>query len=1670
MADVVEESANPASLEPSLAKAKPSVISNQDISHILTGIFGGLYSAEVIGRDMAASLDRSAGGPKPYHQRYVQKLRKLHEQYKQRMDEADVLERHVIEARARAAADQEVAESHDSTGGLIPAPARLRYCADSDLLRKHKLISPADYHVEPAPLTRAPRARATPHFMAETVAFSKRVSNSPVDGVYSDDTTPRQKPAAIAQSLSEQSLTTLSSEPEGRRRPQKPRSKSQWLGEVGKRQQGSQAVEREQERQKPEAAGRTGPQNFLLNPRHLPPEDSRSGRSLIAQRHQSSSPENLVPLFIANPPVVLFTDFVVGQMYETTVELRNVTSVSRHLRVLPPSTPYFSIGLGRFPSESGCVAPGMSCSYSVRFAPDSLADVDDFLLVETQAEHTLLVPIQARRPPPILTLPPVLNVGPCLVGGGKVVEFLCHNAGPGGGRFCVMPRHRWPATNFRSVVSVGAVSLPPFEVQPVFFELLPGEATILEVTFSPTTLGTFTQEFTVVCDNCQVKHFTIAGEGQVAGVQLTWVEGGAAEPALGELTDAMAHVLLRLGPLHPFGSASKQIVVQSTADVGLPFSWRVVKPNLRAPASPDDAVGAVEPAELEYHLHAHSGFSVSPEHGTLEPHGQHTFTISFGPTKPKRYHSVLHLVLSDVPEIPTTQQPSTVHAAQGQGVTDVIVLEVEVKGESEPFRVLLEPPAVCLPGDVYVGHPTYRPFQLRNVSAATMRFHWDQMMEPHQVEVKPSEGEVEAGGSVCCEVCVVGKAPGRLAHALICHIKHQQEPIALHIQATFKGPELLVETPTLDLGLVRLGDSAEARLRLRNPGQVPVRWRLAAAPAGLVAAPGCGELAPRARSEAVLTFRPERCLTLQAHMELQVEGGESRPVMLCAEVQSPRVCLLNSGLQLSEVYLGVVVTETVSLLNQTLLATTYSWGQLCGPQAQSCSVRATPASGSIGPREKVDVSVEFTALTMDELRDLVLPCSVAGMDEPLLLLVQARAQGLHVTFSTPGSGASAPNAATGISSVQIPSEELLLDFGSEVRLGDFVTRTLVMTNQTAIEAAFNVRVEYFSGAPPPTPSGLAARCTRMDSSLLLTKALNKASVARKPPSKRQAEVREAALLAGRGAAFTCEPSAGTLGAFSRQEVAVTAVSDMWGHYRDRLLCQVGDLKPVEVPVRMSVHGCPLHLQLTGLLKDPSTRPIVRFGTHVSGGDTVSRSLRINNTSPFAVRVDWESYNVESQDGRLLDLLLCYGQPFPLRDADGNELLATEAAVPSERRGPMPWVERFTLDEEDDISVPSSPESLEKDVVEGAPARRDIIKVRLREHEGMESDFPYCITPSQMVVPARGHATVGVSFTPLLLTDIESRAECAGFVLGYLSLDQQDVVCVPEKVDRPHGYEVPPLRVDLQAFVRQAMLTVQMDVDEGDRGLKFHAEASDLIKDGKVEMESVQTQRMALRNEVGAALSFRLQTSGNFALLQPALPGQQSPAARPQHTTPSDGGESADTITLMPQHSLQVEVGFQLSPELLEERRGGDLTLHVQGQLTVHYSNRTQQSVPLEAFVYMPCLELRVPEGALHFGPCLVGQRRARLATIVNRGAARGHWSAHVQSESGEENGSFEVSPRNGTLAPHGSTQLHVSFTARKPAESHAELCVLGLLGEQPPSIGLSGSGSFDGKHEALRNT
>ncbi|KAG9347771.1 hypothetical protein JZ751_003786 [Albula glossodonta] len=778
-------------------------------------------------------------------------------------------------------------------------------------------------------------------------------------------------------------------------------------------------------------------------------------------------------------------------------------------------------------------------------------------------------------------------------------------------------------------------------------------------------------------------------------------------------------------------------------------------------------------------------------------------------------------------------------------------------------------------------------------------------------------------------------------------------------------------------------------------------------------------------------------------------------------------------------YVGVPARGTVTLFNQTLLPAHFSWGKLQGKQASLCSVCYTPPTGTLGPNAKMEVVVELTANTDMELTEVAGVCEIEGMLEPLVLGFFSKAKGLHISYSLPTADRPAGDGEN--------PTVLVLDFGRNVLLLKSVTKQLVITNHTAIPAPFHLEAEYFTGRPPSPPSESSTDPRPRPLNL-------RRQIHHVPAKKVEEKVHQdfiSSLLAHRkGAAFFVQPAFGTLGPFAMQTVDVTAFTNMWGDYSDHLVCRVADLEPVVIPMKMSVRGCPVYFQMTGPQLEMQTQgPIIRFGTHVSGGDTVSRSLRLNNTSPYNIRMDWETYNQEVGDRKLVDLVVWYGDAFPLKDADGNEVLGGKPASSESATRSWDWSHTPSSSRaSSSLQSQSCPEEEEEEEEEdeeeeeGTPQAlvppKKLVSVHLRAHEGNPSDYPYCITPQQIVVPAGGSSTIHVSFTPLTLSSSSTDARCAGFALGFMSLDSKVASCIPGKVERAEGYELEPLRLDLQASVKPAHLSVQMDDEE--EALEFYAVASDLIqhkgreKNKEVLRDSILTRNLQLKNTTEMRLYFRLSTQPPFSVLLPRIRGG---------TGSSDHrAEEPHFLILRPQHNLQVKVGFHSSLALLAclsqpedqlpptvkliHTDTGERKLCFQQNLAIEYSNNSVQLLPLCANLALPTLCLS--ETSLDFGTCYVGQTQVKEVFLCNRGASCSYWTAVV--DLGEETGPFTVTPVSGVLehsvAPCRQP-LQISFTASDQSQTTATVTLHGILGEPPISLHVQGRGSFDERFVSL---
>ena len=143
-----------------------------------------------------------------------------------------------------------------------------------------------------------------------------------------------------------------------------------------------------------------------------------------------------------------------------------------------------------------------------------------------------------------------------------------------------------------------------------------------------------------------------------------------------------------------------------------------------------------------------------------------------------------------------------------------------------------------------------------------------------------------------------------------------------------------------------------------------------------------------------------------------------------------------------------------------------------------------------------------------------------------------------------------------------------------------------------------------------------------------------------------------------------------------------------------------------------------------------------------------------------IRVDWEIYNLVPDDRKLLDLMITYGNPFPIRDEQGVEVVPNDDDDPDNfrsrpstrnRSGRSAAKDKFCDSPTTSMAASSEKESLLskitqdlereherelEDVAEVAKEDR-VIVVRIKDHEGLLAQCPFTLSANQMVCVIKG---------------------------------------------------------------------------------------------------------------------------------------------------------------------------------------------------------------------------------------------------------------------------------------------------------------------------------------------
>jgi hypothetical protein len=230
------------------------------------------------------------------------------------------------------------------------------------------------------------------------------------------------------------------------------------------------------------------------------------------------------PLFVCEPKIVSFMDYEIGQKYTKNISFKNISAVSRTVRILPPKSKLFTISPLKYPPNcsNGVIAPGMAVSCTLAFIPESLGDFEEYITVNTES-GTTSVKIIAQREPPNLDLPKDINLGYSLVGDAQRSVILVTNTG-GFGNFKLLENNdREECDDYElNAQNIHCLRISPFTVYPAEFALGKGQSVELNFEFIPLKLGKLARKYQILCDNGDLKSYSLLATSKQ--IQLSTLE------------------------------------------------------------------------------------------------------------------------------------------------------------------------------------------------------------------------------------------------------------------------------------------------------------------------------------------------------------------------------------------------------------------------------------------------------------------------------------------------------------------------------------------------------------------------------------------------------------------------------------------------------------------------------------------------------------------------------------------------------------------------------------------------------------------------------------------------------------------------------------------------------------------------------------------------------------------------------------------------------------------------------------------------------------------------------------------------------------------------------------------------------------------------------------------
>ncbi|CAH8853055.1 unnamed protein product [Trichobilharzia szidati] len=456
--------------------------------------------------------------------------------------------------------------------------------------------------------------------------------------------------------------------------------------------------------------------------------------------------------FVAEPESIVFNAYQVGNIYETTVKIRNVSQTARSIRVLPPKTSYFSINEGKFPLPgSSVIAPGMAAIFMLRFSPDNLGDFDDEFIVKYENQlEPLNVKLLGRKSRPRLNIHECYDLGSTLKGSTKVNHIQIENYNPesvSSGEFLFITKELFDqcsvfdAKKFAEYNTLcetndsSRLCLESFSIEPVRFTLEALKSVTIRIEFKPLHLGEYQWELVLICDNGQFFPVLFKGFSEELKLEMMDTTNENVSSSLRKIAcDSKELFYFYQFPIqYPFTVAPKTIRISNFCSQSLRFQWVQQNPNNQIYCTEytsdsliksDDMLNQrrslttslTTTPDVQNNENLPLLFTIHPTTGVFEANETKSFEIRFNPTEIGTFRSQLEMILLNIPEVDENNACYTL---------DKKHLTIELKGIAESLPISIEPSILIIPGKCLLDVPLHQNIQLVNKSHnCPVAFYW----------------------------------------------------------------------------------------------------------------------------------------------------------------------------------------------------------------------------------------------------------------------------------------------------------------------------------------------------------------------------------------------------------------------------------------------------------------------------------------------------------------------------------------------------------------------------------------------------------------------------------------------------------------------------------------------------------------------------------------------------------------------------------------------------------------------------------------------------------------------------------------------------------------------------------------------------------------------------------